>query len=58
MIVITLDDILFLALILIAIILFVFAWIFGWLANIGEKIIRRGCVGKDEEETEQDSQED
>lgn len=54
MIVITLDDIIFIALIVLAAILFIGGMIFGWIANIGEKIIRRGCVGKevDDEETE------
>ena len=49
MIVLTLEDIIFIALIAIAAILFIGGLIFGWIANIGEKIIRRGCVGKEDD---------
>ena len=58
MIVITLDDIIFLVLFLIAIILFIFASIFGWFAKVGEKIIRRGCVGKEDEKEDHADKED
>ena len=52
MIVLTLEDIIFIVLIAIAAILFIGGLIFGWIARIGERIIRRGCVGKEIEEEE------
>ena len=54
MIVLTLEDVICIALIVIAAILFFAGVVFGWIAYIGEKILHRGCGGKekDDEETE------